>query len=166
MTNISNELPLPGNPAVPDRLARNVIEALLDEPVTGVSAHRFYAIFDLVALGIFALLAWSLTRAALAVRRATPVRHRMRSAAAAAIRALAGIVMALAPGLAGAGWASSWLWSPDLTLTLVVFGSLLLITAVLRAAWLVRSKRHIQLPSLDLPAEPMPLAPEREAVSR
>src|SRR5829696_3778622 len=160
MTNISNELPLPGNPAVPDRLARNVIEALLDEPVTGVSAHRFYAIFDLVALGIFALLAWSLTRAAL------PVRHRMRSAAAAAIRALAGIVMALAPGLAGAGWASSWLWSPDLTLTLVVFGSLLLITAVLRAAWLVRSKRHIQLPSLDLPAEPMPLAPEREAVSR
>ena len=162
MTNISNELPVPGNPAVPDRLARNVIDVLLDEPITGVSAHRFYAIFDLVALGILALLAWSLTRAAFAVRRATPTPHRIRSAAAVPIRALAGILIAFAPGLASAGWASSSLWSPDLTLTLVVFGSLLLITAMLRAAWLVRSKRHVQLPALDLRAEPLRLAPERE----
>ena len=142
-TNISQELPVPGNPSVPDRLGRNVVDVLLGEPVGGTSARRFYAIFDVLVVAVFALLASSLARAALALRRATPVRHGVGSTAGIAARGLPGLLVLLFPGLT-LGWAASWLWAPDLTLALVVFGSMLLITAALRAVWLVRAKRRFQ----------------------
>ena len=157
-TNISQELPVPGNPSVPDRLGANVVDALLEEPVGGVSARRFYAIFDGLALLVFALLAWSLVRAALALRRATPVRHQVRTGLGIAARVVPGLLLLLAPGLTF-GWAASRLWMPDLTLALVVFGSMLLITAALRVAWLLRAKRRFE-PQREQQAE----TAERELV--
>ena len=153
MTNISNELPIPGNPSVPDRLGRNVVDVLLGEPVGGASARSFYAKFDLVVAAIFGLLLWSLTRAALAVRRAAAVRHFRHSALGVVARALAGTLIALSPGLT-LGWASSWLWSPDLTLTVVVLGSTLVLIAAVRAAWLVRAERRADPPVGDSPRNP------------
>ena len=143
LTNISQELPIPGNPSVPDRLGANVVDVLLGEPVGGISARRFYAIFDVVVVAVFALLAGSLARAALTLRRATPVRHQIRSAVDIAARGLPGLLVLLTPGLT-LGWGSSWLWAPDVTLTLVVLGSTLLIVAALRAVWLIRVKRRLK----------------------
>jgi hypothetical protein len=139
MTNISNEVPVPGNPSVPDRLGRNVVDVLLDEPVAATSARSFYAKFDLLVAALFGLLLWSLTRATLALRRAARVRHPVRSAVGVGARGIAGTLIALSPGLVG-GWAQNWLWAPDLTLTLVAAGSMLVVIAALRGAWLVRSK--------------------------
>lgn len=137
MTNASEEQPLPGNPSAPDRLGRNVADVLLGEPVGGVSAHRFYAVFDLLAGVVFALLAWSLVSAALALRRGGTIGHRARAVAGIIARGTGGLIVVLAPGISG-GWASSWLWAPDLTLILVVFGAMLLATAALRTGCLVR----------------------------
>jgi CubicO group peptidase (beta-lactamase class C family) len=48
LLNLSHELPVPGNPAVPDRLSPNVVDAVLGEPVdSGPSTTTFYLWFDL-----------------------------------------------------------------------------------------------------------------------
>ena len=143
MMNASQELPVPGNPSAPDRLGRNVADVLLGESSGGVSAHRFYAAFDLLAAAVLALLAWSLWRAARALRRRDAVAHRARAVAGVAARSAGGVLILVAPGVTG-GWASSWLWAPDLTLVLVVSGSMLLATAALRLGWLILARRPSQ----------------------
>lgn len=51
VVNAGNELPIPGNPFVADRIARNVIHSALGQPVLDLpSMWRFYAVFDLTAL--------------------------------------------------------------------------------------------------------------------
>ena len=51
VVNAGNELPVPGNPFIADRITRNVVHAALGQPVVDLpSMWRFYLVFDLVVL--------------------------------------------------------------------------------------------------------------------
>ena len=137
LTNAANELTLPGYPASVDRVERNAIDALIGDPVdTGTSLHRYYLYVDLIALALLAAVAWPLVRAARALRRTRP-RHRWLAIAGVVARAAGGVLLVALPALAF-GWRASFLWQPDVFTVIVLLGALLLVTAALRLAGLVR----------------------------
>lgn len=142
MTNVSSEVPVPGNPSVPDRLGASAVDVLLGEDVGGTSATTFYAVFDLVVLLVLVLLGLALVRAVRRLRRAeVPDGHPRRRSASAAALVLGGLVVALAPAMT-VGWSASWLWAPDLTLVLLVVGALVLILGGVRIATLAAASRR------------------------
>jgi CubicO group peptidase (beta-lactamase class C family) len=138
LTNAANDLTLPGYPAAVDRVERNAIDALIGDPVdAGTSLHRYYLYVDLIALALLAAAAWALVRAARALRTRTRPRHRWRAIAGVATRAAGGLLLVALPALAF-GWRASFLWQPDVFTVVVLLGALLLVTAALRLATLVR----------------------------
>jgi CubicO group peptidase (beta-lactamase class C family) len=138
LTNAANELSLPGYPASVDRVERNAIDALIGDPIdTGTSLHRYYLYVDLIALALLAAIAWAIVRAARALRARTRPRHRWRAIAGVATRAAGGVLLVALPALAF-GWRASFLWQPDVFTVIVLIGALLLVTAALRLARLVR----------------------------
>ena len=159
LTNAANELTLPGYPASVDRVERNAIDALIGDPVdTGTSLHRYYVYVDLIALALLAAVAWPLVRAARALR--TRPRHRWLAIAGVAARAAGGVLLVALPALAF-GWRASFLWQPDVFTVIVLLGALLLVTAALRLAGLVRrspeSPPEAPAPVSDtVPAAPAP----------
>jgi CubicO group peptidase (beta-lactamase class C family) len=138
LMNAGNELDIPGNPAAMDRASRNAVDALLGEPVEGTSLKTFYVYFDLVVLLLFALAVYGLFRAARALRRHAPPRHRAKAFGGIAARAAAGGLLLAAPPLLAVGWSGAFLWSPDLALVALVLGGLLVVTALVRLVWLMR----------------------------
>ncbi len=142
LMNLSHELPVPGNPSAPDRLSRNVVDALLGEPVdTGPSTRRFYLLFDAIVLLLVGVAGWSLWRAVASFRRGTDPRHRLPALLGVGLRGAAIALLATLPAGAGYGWASAWVWAPDLTLTLAVLIVLLVLIMSVRLVALVRSLR-------------------------
>ena len=138
LTNAANDLTLPGYPAAVDRVERNAIDALIGDPVdTGTSLHRYYLYVDLIALALLAAAAWPLVRAARALRTRTRPRHRWLAIAGVVTRAAGGVLLVALPALAF-GWRASLLWQPDVFTVIVLLGALLLVTAALRLARLVR----------------------------
>jgi CubicO group peptidase (beta-lactamase class C family) len=138
LTNAANDLTLPGYPASIDRVERNAIDALIGDSVdTGTSLHRYYLYVDLIALALLAAVAWPLVRATRALRTRTRPRHRWLAIAGVVTRAAAGVLLVALPALAF-GWRASFLWQPDVFTVIVLLGALLLVTAALRLATLVR----------------------------
>ena len=138
LTNAANQLSVPGYPASVDRVERNAIDVLIGDPVdTGTSLHRFYLYFDLLALALLAATTWALARAARALRRRQPVRHTKRAIAGIVARVTGGVLLVALPAVA-LGWRAAFLWQPDMSSVLVVLGALLLLTAALRLAALMR----------------------------
>ena len=138
LTNAANELSVPGYPASVDRVERNAVDALIGDPIdTGTSLHRYYLYFDLIALSLLAAVAWSLVRAVRALRTRTRPRHRWLAVAGVVTRAAGGVLLVALPALAF-GWRASFLWQPDVFTVIVLIGALLLVTAALRLARLVR----------------------------
>jgi CubicO group peptidase (beta-lactamase class C family) len=77
VVNAGNELPVPGNPFIADRITRNVVHAALGQPVPDLpSMWRFYLVFDLVVLLLLGAAAWGLLRAVRVVTSPSPSRHR------------------------------------------------------------------------------------------
>ena len=141
VVNAGNELPVPGNPFIADRVTRNVVHAALGQPVLDLpSMWRFYAVFDLVAL----LLLGAAALGAAAGRTGRPVPGPVP-----------------APGrVAGQGsWSAPWApacWSwcrrratggaacgpgrPDLAVVIAALALLLAAAAALRAIGLLRTR--------------------------
>jgi CubicO group peptidase (beta-lactamase class C family) len=138
LTNAANELTLPGYPASVDRVERNAIDALIGDPVnTGTSLRRYYLYVDLIALALLAAVAWPLFRAVRALRTRARARHRWLAIGGVVTRAAGGVLLVALPALAF-GWRASFLWQPDVFTVIVLLGALLLVTAALRLAGLVR----------------------------
>jgi hypothetical protein len=141
LMNLSHELPVPGNPAVTDRLSRNVVDAVIGASPTGrPSTTSFYALFDLAVLVMVGIAGWDCRSAIRAARRRAIPMRRTRGWVGAVVRILMiGGLVAL-PSSVGYGWPAAWLWAPDLTLTLGVLVALLAATAVLRGLALARGR--------------------------
>ncbi|HSK25956.1 MAG TPA: serine hydrolase domain-containing protein [Jiangellales bacterium] len=140
LMNLSNEIPVPGNPSATDRVSRNVVDAILGEPVdTGPSVRTFYALLDLVFLALVAAAAWGLARAVAALRGGRPVRRPLLTGGGIGLRLVGvGVLLAL-PGAAGYGWSSLPVWAPDLAVVVTVLAGLLLAAAAVRLAVLLRA---------------------------
>lgn len=156
VVNASNEIPVPGNPFITDRVTRNVVHAALDQPAVELpSLTRFYLVFDLAALVLLGSASWGLLRAARAVGAPLRERRRVWRWAGVASRTAAAAALVVLP-LMTFGWASAWTWAPDLTLVVAALAVILALTAVLRLVRLVRTRggsHAVQPPSRDrLPA--------------
>ena len=152
LTNAANELSLPGYPASVDRVERNAVDALIGDPIdTGTSLHRFYLYFDLIALALLAAAAWPVVRAVRALR--TRPRRRWLAIAGVVARAGGGVLLVALPALAF-GWRASFLWQPDVFTLIGLIGALLLVTAALRLARLVR--RSPRAPQAGPVSDPVP----------
>lgn len=151
-----NELPVPGNPFVADRVTRNVVHAAVGQPSAGLPSVRgVYVAFDLVALLLVGAAGWDLRRAVRAVRAPNPNRHRVRGAAGVLLRALgAGLLVAL-PTLSY-GWYGLWTWAPDLALVMAVLALLLTAAAGVRLVGLVRSGARVEQPRKHREVVPAP----------
>ena len=137
--NTGNELPVPGNPFIADRITRNVAHAVLGQPVLDLpSMWRFYLVFDLVVLLLLVGAAWGVQRAARTATSGPPSRHRLRAWAGVLARTLGAGVLVLVPTLSY-GWRGLWTWAPDLTVVIAALALLLGATAALRATWLLRA---------------------------
>jgi hypothetical protein len=161
LTNAANDLTLPGYPASVDRIERNAVDALIGDPVnTGTSLHRYYLYLDLIALALLAALAWGIVRAVRALRTRTRPDRRWLAIAGVATRAGAGVLLVALPALTF-GWRASFLWQPDVFTVIVLIGALLLITAALRLARLVRRtpKPAPEAPVSDTMPKPTDPAP-------
>ncbi|MGD9959383.1 serine hydrolase domain-containing protein [Nocardioides sp.] len=152
VVNAGNELPVPGNPFIADRIARNVVHTALGQPAEDLpSVWRFYAVFDVVALLLLGATAWGLVRAVRSVTSPEPPAHRVRSWAGVLLRAAVVGGLVLLP-MSSYGWGGLWTWAPDLA---VVMGSL---TLLLTLATIVRVAGLLRRPTrpLTTPAERKP----------
>ena len=138
LVNAGHELPVPGNPALTDRMARNVVHAAVGEPVPDPpSLTAFYLVFDLVSLLLLLAAGRGLALAVSAWREEAHPTHPARAVVGVVLRVLASALVVLAPGLLG-GWLVAWTWAPDLALVLACLGTLLAGTAALRLGLLLR----------------------------
>jgi Beta-lactamase len=137
-----NELPIPGNPFIADRIARNAVHAALGQTVLELpSIQRFYLAFDAIALVVLAAAVWGLLRAtATALAPPPPPSHPARRWAAVLLRAAAAGAVFLFPWLTY-GWGGLWTWAPDLAAVLASLVLLLAVTAAIRAGGLLRRHR-------------------------
>ena len=134
-----HELPVPGSPAATDRISRNVVDIVVDEPVaTGTSLRSFYAVFDLLVLGLWTAAGWSLHRAVGVLRRRTGPPRRLSAGGGVLSRAVLVAALLALPIWAGFGWSGLQVWAPDLWLVLLVLIALLTATTAVRLAGLAR----------------------------
>jgi hypothetical protein len=156
LTNAANQLAVPGYPASIDRVERNAIDTLIGDPVkTGTSLHRVYLYFDIFALALLAAAAWTTVRAARALRARARPRRLVLAVAGVGARAGAGMLLVALPALT-LGWRTLFLWQPDLATVLVLLGGLLLLSAGLRLATLVRRARTVPDDLAEPPAGDRP----------
>jgi CubicO group peptidase (beta-lactamase class C family) len=152
LVNAGNELPVPGNPFIADRVARNVVHAALGQPVPDLpSMWRFYLVFDLVALLLLGSASWGLVRAARTVTSSSRPRHPVRGWAGVTLRTLGAGLLVLMPTLSY-GWGGLWTWAPDLALVMAAMALLLAGAAALRAIGLARTGRSTH-PAHSTPTE-------------
>jgi CubicO group peptidase (beta-lactamase class C family) len=141
LLNAGNELPVPGNPFIADRVGRNVIHAALGQPVVDLPSIRtFYMVFDLVVLSLLAAAGWALLRAVRALRSSRSPDHRVRRWLGVLVRSLAVVALVALP-LLSAGWRAAWTWAPDLTLVIAALAVLLATTTAFRVLSLTRRRQ-------------------------
>jgi CubicO group peptidase (beta-lactamase class C family) len=153
VVNASNEIPVPGNPFITDRVTRNVAHAALDQPAVELpSLRNFYLAFDLAALTLLGLALWGLLRAA---RTADSPRRAGRGAwgwAGVGTRTVAAVLLVALP-LTSYGWSGMWTWAPDLALLVAALAVVLILTAVLRLLHLVRGRADAPA-AVEVPSRP------------
>ena len=143
-----HELPVPGNPAITDRITRTAVEALLADPTTTAGSLRgFYAVFDLIALALAAAAGYGLARTVQLIR--APRRHRrvLRDVLWTMATLALGVAVLALPSVTGYGWAGAWTWAPDLALVVFTFGFLVMATGLLRLFAVARPPPAAEVPS-------------------
>jgi hypothetical protein len=141
LVNAGNELPVPGNPFIADRVERNVIHAALGQPVVDLPSLRgFYVLFDLVVVMLLVAAGWGALRAARSLRDPRPRRRLVLRWSGIVVRALVVAGLVVLPVLSY-GWRGLWVWAPDLTLVIGSLALLLATTAALRLFELTRRSR-------------------------
>jgi len=140
LVNAGHELPVPGNPALTDRIARNVVHAALGESVPAApSLDALYLGFDIVSLLLIGLAAVGVARAISALRNGHSAKH-PALAVFGILLGIAGVaVLLVAPSLLG-GWTAVWTWAPDLAVVLGCLALLLAISALLRSTQFLRPR--------------------------
>ena len=140
LVNAGHELPVPGNPALTDRIARNVVHAALGESVPEAPSLRaLYLGFDVVSLLLVVLAAVGVARAISAVRNRHSAKHPAFAVVGILVRVVGVAVLLVVPGLLS-GWAAVWTWAPDLAIVMGCLVLLLATTAVLRSTQLLRPR--------------------------
>lgn len=141
VVNAGNELPVPGNPFIADRITRNVVHAAVGQPVPELpSMWRFYAVFDLAASLLLGGAVWGLLRAGRTVSSPSPPRHPVGAWAGVLVRAVGAGLLVLVPALSY-GWGALWTWTPDLAVVISALALLVIVTAALRVIGLLRARR-------------------------
>jgi CubicO group peptidase (beta-lactamase class C family) len=141
VVNAGNELPVPGNPFIADRITRNVVHSALGQPVPDLPPiWRFYAIFDLVVLLLIGAAAWGLRQSLRTVTSRSVSGHPVRGWAGVLVRALGVGLLVLVPTLSY-GWGGLGTWAPDLAVVIAALALLLAIAAALRVIGLLRPRR-------------------------
>ena len=136
----AQEIPLPGNPSITDRISRNTLHAILDEPVPpATSLWGFYLWFDAAAIALSALGLWVLLRAIRAYRRPAPPGRRRWLRPLPPL--LSVVVLLVLPTLVAGGWSAVWTWAPDLGLTVLLLIALLAAAGALRLLTAVRASQ-------------------------
>lgn len=147
LINASNQIGLAGSNEVFSRIPIGITNLLTGhEPPTGLGLTRFYVFFDLIVLGIVAVLVWRLLQL---YRRPLTVNFRPRS-----LRNLMHVLQSTVPllwefglslvilfgypTLAGLGWQGAFWAVPDLSLVLLALAGLWLLTGMLRVYKLIR----------------------------
>lgn len=139
VVNAGNELPVPGNPFIADRVTRNAVHAALGQPQLALpSMQRFYMGFDIVAVILVAACALGVRRALRTATHPISSRHRVRRWAGVLVRALAAALLVILPTLSY-GWGGLWTWAPDLGVVLAAVAALLSTASALRAIGLLRA---------------------------
>lgn len=140
VVNAANEIPVPGNPFITDRVTRDVAHAALGQPAAGLpSLQGFYLVFDLVALVLLGSAVWGLLRAARAAVAPRRERRRARRWVGVVVRTLTATALVALPQ-SSYGWAGVWTWAPDLATVIAALVVVLVLTAVLRLITLVRTR--------------------------
>lgn len=141
VVNAGNELPVPGNPFIADRVTRNVVHAAVGQPIPDLpSMWRFYAVFDVVVILLIGAAAWALLRAMRTVIVPSPSRHPVRSRAGVVVCTLGAGLLILVPRFSY-GWGGLWTWAPDVAVASAVLALLLAAAATLRMIGLLRARR-------------------------
>ena len=110
LVNAGHELPVPGNPALTDQIARNVVHAALVEPIPDApTLGALYLGFDLVSLLLVVLAAVGVARAISAVRNGHSAKHPALAVVGILLRVVGVAALLLVPGLLS-GWAAVWTW--------------------------------------------------------
>ena len=152
LANANNELPLPGGASELQRTPRGVVSLLLgEEPETGTTLTRLYIVFDtIVALALVAL-GWALTRLLRRRDRAVTGLRRLVALARGTGEIAVGALLLAAPALSGYGYAGALLWTPDLTVVLLVAGGLLALMGATRIVLRLRapSAAGAEIPASD-----------------
>jgi CubicO group peptidase (beta-lactamase class C family) len=105
---------------------------------TGTSLRSFYAVFDLLVLGLWTAAGWSLHRAVRVLRHRTGPPRRLSAGGGVLSRAVLVAALLALPIWAGFGWSGLQVWAPDLWLVLLVLIALLTATTAVRLARLAR----------------------------
>ena len=146
LMNAGSQLPLPGADGALNRIPSEVASLMLGrQPTAGMSLERFYVIFDLLVLAVIAVQIWSVVRL---------LRHRLRlepqlQSVSRPLRLMSvtvpliwevglGALLLATPELLKIGWRAAWLWMPDLSLVLLVVGTLSLMTGAVRLSRLTQ----------------------------
>ena len=141
LMNADMQLPLPGGEGTLVQIPADVTSMMLgQDPTGGGSLTRFYILFDLFVAAIVAVQLWALVR--LMRRRYTVQRSALNTGRMVVplIWELGlGVLLLLAPSVVGMSWPAMRLWMPDLAITLLVVGTLWLISGVVRIARLVQA---------------------------
>jgi len=140
LANANNELPLPGGASSLQRIPRGVVSLLLgEEPETGTTLTRLYIVFDTIVALAFVALGWALTRLLRRRDRALTRLRRLVALARGAGEIVVGALLLAAPALSGYGYAGALLWTPDLTVVLLVAGGLLALMGATRIVLRLRA---------------------------
>ncbi|KAB7743301.1 serine hydrolase [Nostocoides sp. F2B08] len=138
VVNAGHEMPVPGNPAITDRVTRNVAHAALDQPIVDLpSLQRFYLGFDIAAALLVGAAMMGVVRAVRAARRPRPS-HRTRRWVGVVLRSLLAAALVLLPA-SSVGWGGLWTWAPDLAVVIALLAACLTLTAGLRLIELLRA---------------------------
>ena len=137
LTNAANDLTLPGYPASVDRVERNAVDALIGDPSTRAPRCIATTCTSTSSRSRYSPRWRGGSAAPCAPSGQTRPDHRWLAIAGVVTRAGGGVLLVALPALTF-GWRASFLWQPDVFTLIVLIGALLLVTAALRLARLVR----------------------------
>lgn len=141
LVNAANQVPVPGYPASIDRAQRNAVDAAVGDPVeAGTSLPRFYLRFDLLALALVAAASWLVIRSLSSLRSGPGPRRTGPALIGIGLAAGIGLLLALFPAVS-LGWGTWFLWQPDLAFVIALIAAMLILSAGIRTATVIRSRR-------------------------
>ena len=141
MINAGNQFEIGGANSAWSRIPQGVVNLLRDaDPPTGTSTGRFFIIFDTLVAIVIVAQAWTLTRVIARPRSEMKPTVR-RTAPLVGELIVAPLVLLIYPGITGGlGWRAAFTFIPDLSLTVASVAGLAVLTGVIRAVRLIRSR--------------------------